>query len=405
MGKFIAQPFRQQRKRNKFPYPLNEEEVLKKVFPQYHQHYIKPENRKQVLHKSFFDKTRLRDMINDVIEYTENHHPTHVVDEVKYFFNQSENEKKWFLQKFGKLRSEMGDGTVFQTCLTGTLGSKTAMHPERAKVYIEKYKQDPIQVALRVKAHQLNNLRHSQECKAQRDHHTRRYLSSFNESEKTNFETVEDILQDILHRKDTFRKPDVANGTDELPFGRATLGEVLAYAFANKEYFHCNFCTTTRADREGEWNRYFTCTPSKVANPIFSQANFRNRGLTLNRLNNLQQSDLCVMELFSYVGNNENGRDRLQLQVESGLQGKLHKKLPLGTLGFRYDQAGHPVGNTYWPENKDRVCKVYFVYSESKLLQSVEKGQLIINPTRREISTFNTDIWSRSTWKPVKLDL
>ena len=125
----------------------------------------------------------------------------------------------------------------------------------------------------------------------------------------------------------------------------------------------------------------------------------------MGRLNDLEKSDLRVVELFSYVGNNENGRDRLMLRVESGFQGLLHKKLPLGTLGFRYDKAGQPVGNTYWPENEDRVCKVYFVYSESKLLKLVEDGQVIINPTRAKRSDFNTDIWGTTTWKPVNLDL
>ena len=111
------------------------------------------------------------------------------------------------------------------------------------------------------------------------------------------------------------------------------------------------------------------------------------------------------MELFSYLGNDENGRDKLMLEVEAGLQGVLHKKLPLGTLGFRFDRAGRSVGNTYWPKNEDRVCKVYFVYSESKLLKLVEDGQVIINPTRAKRSDFNTDIWGTTTWKPVNLDL
>ena len=230
-----------------------------------------------------------------------------------------------------------------------------------------------------------------QERKAQRDHDTRNYVSSINDTEGTNFGgTVEDILQYILHEKSIFRKPDVANGTDELPFGCTTLGEVLEYAFATKKYYHCHFCTTTCSDQEEEWHCYFSGSKTKTNNPLFSQANVPNRGLTLGRLNDLEKSDLRVVELFSYVGNNENGRDRLMLRVESGFQGLLHKKLPLGTLGFRYDKAGQPVGNTYWPENEDSVCKVYFVYSVSKLLQLVEKEQLIINPTRSKTTSTPT---------------
>ena len=107
----VAKQFLQARKYYKFPYTIKEEKELKEAFPQYHQYYMKPENRKRILSTNFFSGTRLREMINDVIEYTEIHHPDKL-DEVKSFFDQTTNEQKWFISKFGTLRSTMGDGII-----------------------------------------------------------------------------------------------------------------------------------------------------------------------------------------------------------------------------------------------------------------------------------------------------
>ena len=97
-----------------------------------------------------------QNMINNVIEYTQNHHPTRVVD-VKDFIGKLPNRGGWMISKFAKLRSVMGNGIIVPRCTSVPRGSKTAMHPESAKVYFEKYKQDPKKAAMMVKKGKFNN--------------------------------------------------------------------------------------------------------------------------------------------------------------------------------------------------------------------------------------------------------
>ena len=63
------------------------------------------------------------------------------------------------ISKFAKLRSVMGNGIIVPRCTSVPRGSKTAMHPESAKVYFEKYKQDPKRAAMMVKKGKFNNAR------------------------------------------------------------------------------------------------------------------------------------------------------------------------------------------------------------------------------------------------------
>ena len=384
--------------------------------PEYYEHYNKPENYKKVLCSSFWgkDDNKLEQMIYDCVKYAKNHHPN-LVEDVTLFFRHLEEKKRsldpsarcpirtWFLENFGKMRSLMGHGTIRPTRRTGPIGSKTKFDPETKKLQHEKnLLRNPTKAATVAQNAKIYQARSKQERKAQRDHHVRNHLASINDTEKTGFETAEDLLHYLLHKKRIFAKPNVANGTDKLPFGRATLGEALAYAFAHKEHFHCNVCTTTRSDEEEEWRRY-TTTSTQASNSIFSLTDVQSKCLPKEYVIDPKQSDFCVTELYSYVGNSKNGRDNLMLKVESDIQGIMQKKLPVGTLGFRFDKAGRPVGNKSWPENEERVCKVYFVYSESKILKLVEKGQVMINPTRSDRAIYNTDIWSSTTWKPVHL--
>jgi hypothetical protein len=85
--------------------------------------------------------------------------------------------------------------------------------------------------------------------------------------------------------------------------------------------------------------------------------------------------------------------------LESKSQTPYHKKVPVGTLGFRYDAAGRPIAK------EECICTLYFVFSVRKLLEKVEAGTLKVSPTKRGLtmveSLFNRKIWERNTWAPV----
>ena len=85
------------------------------------------------------------------------------------------------------------------------------------------------------------------------------------------------------------------------------------------------------------------------------------------------------------------------------MQGLFHKKAPVGTLGYRWDKAGHP--NGYWNDDEDRVCSLMLVWSESKFLEKVRDNELCINPTRRAgaNAAFNNRVWDDNSWEPVLL--
>ena len=113
------------------------------------------------------------------------------------------------------------------------------------------------------------------------------------------------------------------------------------------------------------------------------------------------------MPLFSYIGSEENGRDTILLDLESKVQALCHKKAPVGTLGYRYDKAGQPTDF----KNERRVCTLMYFWSERKLLENVEKGELVINRTLRGCpkiayadTAFNMEVWDPNTWLPVELD-
>lgn len=115
--------------------------------------------------------------------------------------------------------------------------------------------------------------------------------------------------------------------------------------------------------------------------------------------------DLKMMPVFMYQGREDNGLDRIVLQLEDLCQRPYHRKLPVGTLGFRTDHGGQPI-----VANDNRVCTLFFVWSERKFLKNVEQGVLKVNRTRQGTRggsitnrDMNFEIWDHNTWAPVHL--
>lgn len=101
-----------------------------------------------------------------------------------------------------------------------------------------------------------------------------------------------------------------------------------------------------------------------------------------------------------YRGHEDNGRDRILLELEDLCQRPYHGKLPVGTVGFRCDHGGKPVAT-----EEERTCTLFFVWSEGHFLRKVEKGELKINRTIQKINNhqMNFKVWDPRSWTPVHL--
>ncbi|KAL3938203.1 MAG: hypothetical protein SGARI_001835 [Bacillariaceae sp.] len=117
---------------------------------------------------------------------------------------------------------------------------------------------------------------------------------------------------------------------------------------------------------------------------------------------NRDYSDLVFIPIFRYVGTRKNGFDRILLAAERLCQTPYHKKAPVGTLGFRYNNAGTPALDS------SRICTLYFVSSVKKLLQKVEAGTLKVNRTSDKVlqgcqAYMNYGVWDPQNWSPTNL--
>ena len=399
MGRRASKKYRK-RTNNHWERRLDQPGDLEAHFPLYWKHYQK--YRSKVLPKGWMQKRgRLKQMQDQFIVAASAYSAPGLA---LAFFKEKKDKRaisNWFSNKFQKIREELGDGIVQQTCLSAPLGQPCSGHPDRLADREAVLKENPEYC---MKAQQCGAMC-SERMKAERDKERSDVVATSLAQVYVNNEYVNitALANRILHKPINFVSDiNIPFATHSLPFGKATVFEALQHGLSYERLFHFNFCITSRGENEEECHRYLSGCGAKD-NPIFSPTNPGHNTLTRNML---LQSDVRFTTVCSYKANADNGKDTLILALESQLQGVFHKKAPMGTLGFRWDKAGRP--DYRWTDDQERVCSLMLVWSESKLLKAVQDGVLRINPTKISgpsvlHSLYNNKEWDDESWEPVVL--
>ena len=396
MPRRASEPYRQGRVINLWEYRLDELDVLEAHFPLYFTHYLVPANRGQSLPRGWIGDNMVQ-LIDDVAD------AAGVRSVLARNFLGRMNDlrrRNWFAARFIKIREVLGDHIIVQRRNTAARGQPGCKHPVReAARYAASLENEEYEMELRIRAADFGQRTKEERERERNDVVSTSLAAIFVNNE---YDDLPALTNRVLHHQiDYVSDLTIPCATHSLPFGKDTVFEAIQYGLRHRRYFHFNFCTTTRLERDEEFLRYLT----QDRNPIFSP--FNQRHLSLDRqtllVNPNQEYDLKFTTIKSYPGNAANGKDNLLLALESKLQGLFHKKAPVGTLGYRWDKAGHP--NGYWNDDEDRVCSLMLVWSESKFLEKVRDNELCINPTRRGINNdvFNNEVWDDNSWEPVLL--
>ncbi|OEU07276.1 hypothetical protein FRACYDRAFT_251401 [Fragilariopsis cylindrus CCMP1102] len=394
MPRRASEPYRQGRVNNKWEYKLTELDILEAHFPLYFTHYLVPDNRGQSLPKGWIGR--------NMVQLTDDFADAAGVQSVlaRNFLGRMNNTPNWFAQRFKKIRDVLGDHIIVQRRNTAALGQPGSHNPVRqAARHAALMENEEYEMELRIRRGDVTQ-RDKEERDRERNDKVATSLAAIYVNNE--YDDVTALMNRILHQPiDYVSDLTIPCATHSLPFGKPTVFEALQYGLRYRRYLHFNFCTTTRPENQEEYVRYL----SQDRNPIFSP--FNQRHLSLDRQTLLvdpnQEYDLKFTTIKSYRGSAGNGKDNLLLALESKLQGLFHRKAPVGTLGYRWDKAGHP--NGYWNDDEERVCSLMLVWSESKFLEKVRDNELCINPTRRAgaNAAFNNRVWDDNSWEPVLL--
>lgn len=387
--------YRGKRKRVHFEFRVKTLPQMRAAFPLYYQYYST--NRKARLPKGWIME-RLAQLDADFIA----HDRTGTAPQFLTLFRDKRAKATWYAMKFGLLRDKLGDGIIDDKGnAKRSLGQPASMNREdsAARMREKKEKDEDFAIAQAVAAAECNDQDKAEKKEEKSDQIENAKLYIDHEL-LTRFDTTEALVNYLLRQCPFAEFPTSTHerAAKALPFGAKTVHEAINRGLQTP-HFHYNFCTTTRDDHEGEFHGYLT---NGNRNWIFHYAtNPVGTPLAQGDVLDDEFSDLQFIPLFRYIGTEQNGFERLLIDVEAKSQTQYHKKVPVGTVGFRYDNAGQPVAR------EDCVCTLYFVFSVRKLLEKVEKGELKISPTGRGLpmteSLFNRKIWERSNWAPVEI--
>lgn len=395
MAKGIASEEYRTRVRPKFEYQINTIPLLRAAFPLYYDWYMRPERRGTRLPKGWIVKNFSR-LDRDFIQFDMSGKAAAWLDH----FATQRRKAQWYKDRFEILRQLLKDGVVFQTKVSAPKGEATYKDPERnSEVQARKMEDDDFAMAEAIRKADASQ-RQKNEIEEERADKLASYVHYSTEDLFTRFPDLVDLANYLIRQRTQFEPGNVPFCTNVLPFGAKTIYEAIRIGLSQHKHFHFHYNTTTRSLTEEEWHGYLT---GGCRNPIFSYAD-REAGSPLARTDIVltEEFDLKFLPVFSYMGTEENGQDRILLSLETHCQTPFHKKAPVGTVGFRYNKAGIPA-------NFDgrRVCTLMFVWSERKFLESVEAGTLNINRTLPHgnpmFDGFNMDVWDPNSWKPVQL--
>ena len=314
-----SQKYRRNRKRQQFEYRLNSVALLQAALPFYYNWYMA--NRGSALRRNWILKNMSR-LDADLIRFDN----TGTAEGWLKHFNTQRKKSQWYKERFTVLRQHLGDGVIAPTAVSAAVGQPATKHPERNKEILGRKMEDndfAMQAAIR-KADAYQRLKEERE--EEREDNLALYVVSADEEIFRRYPDLKDLANHILFNKTEFDIPDLPFCDSALPFGGTTIYKSLQVGLGTK-YFHFNFCTTTRALEEGEWHGYLT---GGCRNGIFSHADEIDR--TRLRENTLLHSgdyDIKWMPIFSYIGNNDNGRDCILLELESLCQSTFHNMFAL----------------------------------------------------------------------------
>ena len=396
MTRRASEPYRQVRVRNKWEYKLTELDVLEAHFPLYFTHYLVPANRGQSLPRGWIgdNMQQLTDDFADAAGVRSGLARNYLgrMNDIR--------RRNWFAQRFKKIREVLLDHIIVQRQNTAARGQPGWQHPVIvAARHAALMENEEYEMEVMIRGGDATQ-RNKEERERERNDVVATSLAAIYVNNE--YDDLPALANHVLHHQiDYVSDLTIPCATHSLPFGKDTVFEAIQYGLRHRRYFHFNFCTTTRVERDEEFLRYLT----QDRNPIFSP--FNQRHLSLDRqtllVNPNQEYDLKFTTIKSYRGSAGNGKDNLLLALESKLQGLFHRKAPVGTLGYRWDKAGHP--NGYWNDDEERVCSLMLVWSESKFLEKVRDNELCINPTQRAgaNAAFNNTVWDDNSWEPVLL--
>jgi hypothetical protein len=365
-----------------------------RAFPSYYGWYM--QNRNEALPYGWY-RRNMEQLDNELIAY-DSTFATYPVEELRPHWRR---KVKWYAERFMKIRSLLGDHTIRPTSRSAPLGQPTYIDSERSAATIQKKMEDAYYAMARIIVKAEASDRTKQEKAEQYAGWVAKAFVNVTDEIITRYNNTDDLVNYLLREQtyDELPTNEDKSFAAKLPFGARTIHEAIQIGAREHPNFHFNLCTTTREDTEGEWYNYLT---GISRNGIFHYAD-QPAGTTLEMIDVLVSGeyDLKFIPFLRYRGTQENGYDRLLLDVESKSQNFYHKQLPIGTVGFRYDKAGRP-----HKAEEIRVCTCYFVFSERKFLQKVEEGTLSIGPTKRNEGCghlYNHTLWDREKWVPVAI--
>uniref|UniRef100_A0A7S2VE60 Uncharacterized protein n=1 Tax=Entomoneis paludosa TaxID=265537 RepID=A0A7S2VE60_9STRA len=303
----------------------------------------------------------------------------------------------WYKRKFIDYRHVLGDNTIRKQKNGADIGDRGTAAPERNRESWREY-QETEEGGIKLTIKDADHYQRAKEEREEEKHYVMQdFLLNSGNDLLTEYSTTRDLVNFVL-RQCTFEEfptCEYPRAAKALPFGAKTIHEAVQTGIQNHPHFHFNFCTTTRPIDDGEWHGYLT---QNHRNCIFHYSQSPPG-------TNIQKSDLLDLQfipILQYVGNANNGMDRILLEVESGCQSTYHQKLPVGTVGWRYNKAGISISKR--GQEEEHVCTLFFVFSVCELLEKVEEGVLKISRTKAgpiANPLFNFDVWDINAWEPA----